>query len=138
MTELKTNVKIRLRHTDAAGLLFFANQFTYMHDAYELLMESIGFPLIQILTEEDFVLPIVHAESDYMRRLAVGDELNIQVKVAAVGTSSFTLSYELLLSDGNVAGRGKTVHVSVDKKTNKKIVLPGALSKALKHYMSQT
>jgi 1,4-dihydroxy-2-naphthoyl-CoA hydrolase len=138
VTDMKTNTRIRLRDTDAAGLLFFANQFTFMHDAYELLMESVGFPLIRILTEEDFALPIVHAESDYMRKLEVGDELEIQVKVATIGTSSFTLSYEMLLSNGDVAGRGETVHVSVDRTSNKKVVLPGALRQALKHFMSQS
>ena len=32
--------EIRLHDTDAAGPLFFANQFTIIHDAYEQLLET--------------------------------------------------------------------------------------------------
>ena len=34
--------KIKLHDTDAAGLLFFSQQFEIMHDAYEALLEKIG------------------------------------------------------------------------------------------------
>ncbi len=36
--------KISLHDTDAAGIIFFANQFKIVHDAYEDLLESFGFP----------------------------------------------------------------------------------------------
>ncbi len=35
--------KVKLHETDAAGILFFSHQFEMIHDAYESLLEKIGF-----------------------------------------------------------------------------------------------
>ena len=74
--------KIKLHETDAAGLIFFSNQFKLMHDAYESLLETIGFGFSDLIRKCDFFLPIIHAEADYKKPLFVGDVLEIQVKVA--------------------------------------------------------
>lgn len=119
--------KIKLHETDAAGLLFFSNQFKMLHDAYESLLEEIGFGFAELIREKDFFLPIVHAEADYKMPLFVGDVIEIQVKVAKVGQTSFTLSYLLLNAKQDTIGTGETVHVTIDKKAHQKIPLPAEL-----------
>jgi len=116
--------KIKLHETDAAGLLFFSNQFKLIHDAYELLLESIGFGFAELIREKSFFLPIVHSESDYKSPLFVGDLLEIQVTVSKVGKTSFTFSYKLLDVAQGLVGTAQTVHVTMDKATRKKIPLP--------------
>lgn len=116
--------KIKLHDTDAAGLLFFSHQFEIIHDAYESLLETIGFGFAELIRHKSFFLPIVHAECDYKRALFVGDLVEIQVVVEQVGTTSFTFVYKLLDTSQNIVGTGKTVHVTMDKKTNQKIPLP--------------
>ncbi|MCA9407426.1 MAG: acyl-CoA thioesterase, partial [Candidatus Omnitrophica bacterium] len=56
--------KIKLHETDAAGLLFFSNQFKLIHDAYESLLESLGLSFQELIRNKNYFLPIVHAESD--------------------------------------------------------------------------
>ena len=119
--------KIKLHETDAAGLLFFGNQLKIVHDAYESLLEIIGFGFAQLIREKDFFLPIVHCEADYKLPLFVGDLLEIQVRVEKVGKTSFTFSYELINSAHKLVGRAQTVHVTMNKKTQKKIPLPSDL-----------
>ena len=116
--------KIKLHQTDAAGLLFFSHQLEIMHDAYEALLESIGFGFAELIRHKDFFLPIVHAEADYKAPLFVGDVIEIRVAVEHVGETSFTFSYILQNAKGVVVGTGRTVHVTTDKKTRKKIPLP--------------
>ncbi len=116
--------KIKLHETDAAGLLFFSNQFKIIHDAYEALLETIGFGFAEIIKHKDFFLPIVHSESDYKLPLFVGDVIDIQVSVENVGQTSFTFAYKLLNARQEVVGTARTVHVTVDKKTHQKIPLP--------------
>ncbi len=113
--------KIKLHETDAAGVIFFANQFKIIHDAYESLLETIGFGFAELIRDKDFFLPIVHAESDYKAPLFVGDVIEVQVKVGRVGQTSFTLNYALLNAKRETVGTGRTVHVAVDKKTRQKI-----------------
>ena len=116
--------KIKLHETDAAGILFFSNQFKIIHDAYESLLESIGLGFAELLRHKNYFLPIVHAESDYKLPLFVGDEIEIQVIVENVGTTSFTFAYQLLNADRKIVGTARTVHVTIDDKTRKKIPLP--------------
>ncbi|MBK7142940.1 MAG: acyl-CoA thioesterase [bacterium] len=114
---------IRLHHTDAAGLLFFADQFKLAHDAYESFMESIGYPFAPLLRTSQYLLPIVHAEADYGAALSTGDKITIQVTAERVGDTSFTLTYRLLRDGNEPVGSVKTVHVLVDKRTGQTLTL---------------
>ena len=125
---------IKLHETDAAGLLFFSHQFKLMHDAYEALLESWGFGFAVLILGKDYFLPIVHAESDFKAPLFVGDRLTIEVKLARLGNTSFTFSYTLRDQKKKVVGTGKTVHVTIDKKTRTKIPLPSDMRATLKKF----
>jgi len=118
------NTTIKLHETDAAGLLFFSNQFKLIHDAYETLLEEIGFGFGELIRSKDYFLPIIHAQADYKRPVFVGDILEIQVRVTDVGETSFTFEYDLLNASKEVVGTAKTVHVTMNQATNQKIPLP--------------
>jgi 1,4-dihydroxy-2-naphthoyl-CoA hydrolase len=122
MFEYKTTIK--MHDTDAAGILFFANQFKLVHDAFEGLMESGGLGVGKLLANGRFILPIVHAETDFFEPLRVGDRVAIKLSIKNKGTSSFRLSHKIYKGD-KLAGSGETVHVSIDRNTGKKIALPG-------------
>ncbi len=126
MFETPTNVK--LHDTDAAGILFFANYFRIAHETYEAFMKSVGCGLDHIINRSDYLLPVAHAEADYKRSLSLGDEFSVSLR-AQVGQTSFVLYYAFTDGEGNVVAELKTVHVSVDKKTGKKIPLPEEIRK---------
>ena len=119
--------KIKLHETDAAGLLFFSNQFKIVHDAYESLLEKIGFGFADLIRIKDFFLPIVHSEADYKAPLFVGDVIEIHVTVTNVGKTSFTFAYKLFNAAQQLVGTAETVHVTMNKATSKKIPLPADL-----------
>jgi len=129
--------KIRLHDTDASGVIFFANQLKIIHDAYEDLLEEFGWSFRTMLKGKKYFLPIVHAESDYKAPLFVGDKIVIAVKVGLIGNASFSFEYTLKRAK-TLVGTAKTVHVTVNQKTRKKIPLPGALRSALSQYQSTT
>lgn len=136
MAVLSKNIVVRLHDTDAAGLLFFAHQFFYAHDAYEELLRTIGLPMNDLIARAEFFVPIVHAESQYLQGLHVGQELTVSVAIASVGTTSYTLEYELKSVSGNVVGRAKTVHVSIARDTKKKTPLPELLRTRLTEFQN--
>jgi len=123
---------VHLHDTDAAGLLFFAHQFRIFHDAYEAMLDSAGYGFAVLLKEKDFFLPIVHAQSDYKAPLFVGDVIEIQVRVAHIGTTSITLDYKVFKEDQTLVGTGQTVHVTIDNTTRQKIPLPSGLLDKIK------
>ena len=122
---------VKLHDTDAAGLLFYGNQFKITHDAYEAFLNSIGCPLLWIIDESSFFLLIVHAEADYHLPLAVGDKLTIELTVDSISVHSFIIGYKITNAKGGLVGTLSTVHVAIDKKTRKKIILPEKLKKSL-------
>jgi len=128
--------KIRLHDTDAAGIIFFANQFKIIHDAYEDLLEKFGWSFQTMLKGTDYFLPIVHAESDYKTPVLVGDKIVITIKVGHIGSTSFSFEYTLKRGK-TLVGTAKTVHVTINQKTRQKIPLPKALRKALENYQHQ-
>jgi len=136
MATLKKRLTVRLHDTDAAGILFYANQFLYIHDAYEELLQLIGLPLASMLQDGPFSLPIVHAEAQYFRPLRVGDEVTVVLQVESIGVTSFVLAFELFTADDKLVGKAKTAHVAVSKQTQNKIALPEKLQLALKAFQS--
>ena len=125
--------QIRLHDTDAAGLIFFANQLAIVHDAYELLLEKFGFSFPQMLKGGKYFLPIVHAESDYKAPLGVGDKIAIAIRVGHIGATSFAFEYTIHRGK-TLVGTAQTVHVTINTKTGHKTPLPAKLRKALEKY----
>ncbi len=125
MFKYKTMIKIY--DVDAAGILFFANQFRLVYDAYEAFLGHIGYPVKKIINEASFLLPVVSAKTNYQAPLFVGDDIIIDISVKTVGKSSITLSHKIYKETDILVGEGETVHVSISKKTGKKISFPEEL-----------
>lgn len=121
------STEIKMYDADPAGVLFFANQFRLVHDAYQAFLREKGMPLGDILHTAPFALPVVHAQTDYNIPLRVSDRVTIKLKLKHKGNSSFTIGhgiYKTGKKDQILAGSGETVHVSIDKKSGQKIPLP--------------
>jgi 1,4-dihydroxy-2-naphthoyl-CoA hydrolase len=122
---------VRMRLTDGAGVVFFARWFEIAHDAYEDFMTERGAPLPRDLARANPILPLVHAEADYMASIALGDRITVTVEVVEVRRSAFTLEHTIRKPDGTLCGRLKTVHVAVDRIGGKAVALPPDVRAAL-------
>jgi YbgC/YbaW family acyl-CoA thioester hydrolase len=124
-------VQIALRHTDAAGIVFYPRYFELMQDAAEAFLSSRGLPPSRVLQETPYFLPIVHAECDFRAPLRWGDTVRVEVTVVEVRRRSFTLAYRFVNPDGRVGAEGRVSQVSADRHTQKAIPLPAELRHAL-------
>lgn len=122
--------KINFSETDPGGILFFAEFFKIAHVAYERFFESLDLERNYFLDDE-YILPIVHSEADYLSPVKFGDELECEVTVGNIGSTSFELNYKLVNS-GNTAALIKTKHVTVNKKEFKKTKIPNNLMAELR------
>ena len=114
-----------MNDTDAAGQIYFADQFRIAHETFEAYMASIGHHFGRFLLEYPYMIPIVHAEADYRQPVFVGDALRIELSVGHIGTSSFSPAYRILReSDDTEVGFVKVVHVCIDKGTEKITPVP--------------
>lgn len=123
--------KVRMHDTDMAGILYFPRQFRFAHDALEDFVESEGFNFDTVFSQEDFVFVIVHCEADYYFPLRVGDAIEVHVFVENIGSSSFTILYEIYKHDKTHVGTARTVHVTLKRIERTKIPIPKNLKKIL-------
>ena len=117
---------IRLRDTDATGVIYFTEQMRLAVEAFEQFLMDRGFSLAKLIDVENFVIPIVHAEADYLVPLRVGDRVVIEIEIANIGESSFTTCFQLSTQENEI-GKVSLVHVVVSKKTQKSIPIPAVL-----------
>lgn len=121
---------IRLHHTDAAGIVFFSNLFVIAHDAYESFLESHQ-PLSSILSDGEYIIPIIHAEADYLLPLRLSEKISVELSLEKTGESSFALGYMIKNSQQEIAARLSTTHAVRLKENREKISIPGSIKTAL-------
>jgi 1,4-dihydroxy-2-naphthoyl-CoA hydrolase len=128
MFTCKTHV--RMNDTDAAGVIYFANQLRIVHEVFEQFLDSVKLSVGHMLDNSDYLFPVIHAEADYKAPLRVSDPLTINMSVDRIGGSSVAFGFQILDRHGKEVGTAKIVHVAVDKKTWKKRPLPRELKDA--------
>ncbi len=126
--------KIRFQDTDAAGVIFFPNQFCFYQEAFEAFLENIGYDLATVTRKNKHHLPVVHAEADYCAPLRLGDNIEIHLRVAHIGNSSLTFQADILKGGKIPAGGVKVVHVCVNALTLKKASLPQSLRRKMESF----
>ena len=125
-----TKYKIAFAETDPGGILFFAEFFKIAHITYERFFESLDLDRNYFLDDE-YILPIVHSNADYISPVRFGDELKCEVFVGNIGETSFELIYTLTNKD-KIASKLVTKHVAVKKAKFEKAPIPKSLLSKLK------
>lgn len=125
--------KINFYDCDPAGIIFYSKVFLFFHSAYEELISELELKK-DYWKNDDYVVPIVHTDADFIKPLKYGDEIEVTTQVLQLKTSSFELGYNIL-KNGEVCCKGKTVHVFVDKKNWKKKELTKEIAEGLKKYL---
>lgn len=126
--------QVRMHDTDMAGILYFARQFRFAHDALEDFFASEGIDFDRLFHQEPFVSVIVHCEADYLAPLKVGDRLETHLWIEKIGSTSFHVVYEIFREDKTMIGKAKTVHVTLTRVSREKIPVPKKLRDILERY----
>ncbi len=104
-------IAVRFRDIDGMGHVNNAVYFTYIEAARtEYLMQVMG---AKTMGEVDWI--VATASLNFRRAVAYGDPIEVRVRPAKVGTTSFTLYYEIWdTRDNAVVADGETVIVMFD------------------------
>jgi 1,4-dihydroxy-2-naphthoyl-CoA hydrolase len=130
------HTQIRLKDTDATGVLYFSEQFRMALEAFEEFLKDRGFSLKQLL-QSTYLMPVVHAEADFLAPLIIGDELEIVLKVVKLGTSSVTLEFSFHDPDRKFnVGKVQIVHVVIDREKRTSVPIPDFLRAILEAEVS--
>jgi acyl-CoA thioester hydrolase len=67
---------------------------------------------------------IAHAECDYRRAARFGEMLEVRMRVATIGRTSFTYDYEIVDAQGQIVATARTVQVMYDYAEEKPVPIP--------------
>ncbi|MCD6392985.1 MAG: acyl-CoA thioesterase [Planctomycetes bacterium] len=128
----KYETVIRLHHTDAAGLVFYAKVFVLAHECYESFLEEHQMSLASMIDEGDYIAPIVHAKADLKAAMRMSDRITIEMQLARTGKSSYELAYKFTNQQGKITTEITTIHAVIDKSTSRPIRIPEKFEKVLR------
>lgn len=133
-----TSNRIRLHDTDTSGILYFGSLFRLTNDALEDFVDHIGTSYLEVLEKSSYAFVVAHIEADYQIPLRLGDRVELRIIVGRLGTSSFTILYEIFkIEDETLVATAKSVHVTIDKATQSKIPIPEDLRTRLEKHLIQ-
>jgi acyl-CoA thioester hydrolase len=124
----------RFAEVDQQGVVFNAHYLTWFDEASYVFFDHIGVPDTEF-HGWGLDIQVVHAEIDYLAPVRWRDRVRVEVRGESVGTTSFTLGFEVLKrGDGGVevaAARGRNVYVVVSTDGWTKREIPARLRVAL-------
>lgn len=123
--------RIRFVDTDASGRIHYSALFRHLETAEDEFMRSLGCAYSG-REPADLSYPRVHVEADYLAALRYDDPIYITVAVAKLGTSSYTLEFNVYLEEtADVAASGLITVVCMSVRTQKAHALAPDLRAAL-------
>lgn len=106
--EATVRIPVRWRDLDLLGHLNQAVYHEYLEEGRAALMASLG-------EGNRFPFVLARVELDYRAEVRRGHrEVDVVARVERVGTSSLTVSHDVVLPDGTVAATGSSVFVAWD------------------------
>ncbi|WP_457667277.1 acyl-CoA thioesterase [Thiolapillus sp.] len=130
MKPFEYHFQVRFQDLDPAGILFFARLFDHVHDAYAALLADVGFSVKTILETGEYLVPLVHAEADYLHPMRLDDPVRVTVIAQTSGNSSLSFSYTFY-KDSTCCATAKTTHVFIDGHSRKPVSAPEMLLRKL-------
>lgn len=133
----KTNLTVKFREADPAQIMFFGNIFSWAHDSFEKFIIEAGFQWKEWFKTKEYMIPIRHAEADYLAPFMPGETYEVSAFVKSIGTTSFTMKY-LFNSSTGPHGSVEMVHVVLDAQSKKPIEVPELIKQRLSPYLENT
>lgn len=140
----KKDFQLHFREADPAGIMFFGNIFGLAHDCFEDFIEAAGFTWKEWFHTTQYMIPIRHTESNYLKPFQPGEKYQIQASVSRLGDSSFQMKYKFLkppLMEAQ-ASHQQIIHAEVtmthtflDAATHSKISVPELVRNRLKVFL---
>jgi acyl-CoA thioester hydrolase len=123
-------LRVYYQHTDAGGVVFHANYFSFMECARTELLQSQGFDLGE-LARRDRVLFVVHsAQIAYHKPALLNDLLTVTAQVRHVGRARLEFDQSVMRREEVLASAVLSL-ACVSAKTYRPVAVPEAIRKKL-------
>jgi acyl-CoA thioester hydrolase len=126
---------VRFRDCDPMGHVNNAVYLTYLEQTRFAHWRSVWGRGAPQLREGMPGVILARVECDYRRPAKYGEVLEVRLRVAAIGRTSFRYEYEILDQSGRLVVAAKTVQVMYDYDAGEPVVVPPDIRAALEREM---
>jgi acyl-CoA thioester hydrolase len=114
--KLSVPIQVRFRDTDAMGHINNAVYLSYL----EVARTEYWHRVIGVASYNDVDFVVARIEIDFLAQARIEDEIDVWIRVSAMGTKSFRFVYEIVRRrDRQVIVRAETVQVMYDYATQR-------------------
>ena len=130
--KISTDMVVRFRDIDSMGHVNNAVFLTYFEEGRKAFLSEV----LDIVNPEDYPFILAHIDCDFLKPVRLGDNLALHVWIGEIGEKSFSFKYELAdREDTSVTyGKGESVMVYFDYRTNRAIPIPRDFLKKISPY----
>lgn len=132
MAPFQTTAKLRFYDMDRAGMVFHGAYTRVFQDAFEDLMEAVGFVEKELEPELGVRVPVVRHEMEFPAPPS-GDALDVEVSISRLGDTSARFRMVTRDHGGTLTARARIVRVCIDE-TGQAVEIPDALREAWTPY----
>lgn len=121
-----TRITVRFGDADPAGLVYYPVIFHYFHIALEEFFADVcGIAYHKLMADERIGFPTVKAETEFFIPLVYGDEVEVELYVSKMGSSSATFEYQARrASDSALCARSTQIQVAMNLDTRRAVPIP--------------
>jgi acyl-CoA thioester hydrolase len=125
-------LRVRFHECDPQGVVFNAHYFAYFDVALTEMWRA-AFGSYQSVVDQGTDVVVVEAAATYRASARFDEEIDVELTVARLGTTSMTLQ-TAVRRDGQLLVEGRLVHVFVDPATMAKQTIPDHVRAGLEVY----
>lgn len=129
----KTRYRVLYADTDMMGVVYYGNYGRLFEMGRTEMVRSMGLPYIE-LEKAGIVMPVYSVESKYRNVIRYDELITIETTVKEVPAVRMEFFHRIFNEDGRLAHEAKVVLVFMDKKTNRPVRAPKALTDLLENY----
>ncbi|NIO42362.1 MAG: acyl-CoA thioesterase [Burkholderiales bacterium] len=130
-----TKKMVQFSNCDPFGIVFYPQYFYILSESKEAFLAHIGHPQHHYINTLRIGWPMVRLETDFKRPSKYGDEIDVDIEVFKLGSSSLGLEYTIRGDDGEERLFTRSVIVLTDLESGRPVAIQDELRAALTPYM---
>ncbi|MBV7484369.1 thioesterase family protein [Bordetella sp. BOR01] len=132
-----SEVEVRFRHCDPAGIVFYPRYFEMINDFVEEWFDKgMGLPFHALHVDRKIGTPLASVQCDFTAPSRWHEKLRQELAVRRIGGASFTADVRFLGPDGGLRLKAALTIVTVDLRTMRSTAIPDDLRLRIQAFLT--